>query len=130
MEHCNTILSQVLRVFPRHEFEQVRRAVLPKVHRRAVPVWTQFVVMMTGQLTGRDSLRGIMATFSPQLHKLYHLGLDSFSRSSLARASEGTPRSSLRKCFRRFWPVVRPSLHPGKSSTSRTEARSICLTPR
>ena len=70
MRHCNTILSQELRVFPRHEFEQVRRAVLPKVHRRAVSVWTQFVVMMTGQLTGRDSLRSIMATFSPQLHKL------------------------------------------------------------
>lgn len=99
MGHCNTILSQLLRVFPRHEFEQVRRAVLPKVHRRAVSVWTQFVVMMTGQLTGRDSLRGIMATFSPQRHKLYHLSLDSFSRSSLARANEGTLPELFEKVF-------------------------------
>ena len=99
MRHCNTILSQELRVFPRHEFEQVRRAVLPKMHRRAVSVWTQFVVMMTGQLTGRDSLRGIMATFSPQLHKLYHLGLDSFSRSSLARANKVTPPELFEKVF-------------------------------
>ena len=90
MGYCSTVVGQLLRVFPRHEFEQVRRAVQPKKHRRALSGWTQFVAMLVGQLAGRDSLRGIEDAFSPQSRKLYHLGLGSFSRSSLARANEKT----------------------------------------
>ena len=35
MAHCNTILGQFLALFPRHEFEKIRREVQPKVHPRA-----------------------------------------------------------------------------------------------
>ena len=52
-----------------------------------------------GQLAGRDSLRGIVDAFSPQSRKLYHLGLGSFSRSSLARANEKTPAELFEKVF-------------------------------
>ena len=99
MGYCSTVVGQLLRVFPRHEFEQVRRAVQPKKHRRALSAWTQFVAMLVGQLAGRDSLRGIVDAFSPQSRKLYHLGLGSFSRSSLARANEKTPAELFEKVF-------------------------------
>ena len=68
-------------------------------HRRALSAWTQFVVLLTGQLAGRDSLRGIMDAFSPQSHKLYHLGIGAFSRSSLPRASERTPGELFERVF-------------------------------
>ena len=55
--------------------------------------------MLVGQLAGRDSLRGIVDAFSPQSRKLYHLGLGSFSRSSLARANEKTPAELFEKVF-------------------------------
>ena len=99
MGYCSTVVGQLLRVFPRHEFEQVRRAVQPKKHRRALSAWTQFVAMLVGQLAGRDSLRGIVDAFSPQSRKLYHLGLGSFSRSSLARANEKTAAELFEKVF-------------------------------
>ena len=99
MGYCSTVVGQLLRVFPRHEFEQVRRAVQPKKHRRALSAWTQFVAMLVGQLAGRDSLRGIVDAFSPQSRKLYHLGLGSFSRSSLARTNEKTPAELFEKVF-------------------------------
>ena len=99
MGHGSTVVGQLLTLFPRHEFEQVRRAVQPKRHRRALSAWTQFVSMLVGQLAGRDSLRGIMDAFSPQSRKLYHLGIGSFSRSSLARANESTPAELFERVF-------------------------------
>ena len=91
MAHCSTILGQFLVLFPRHEFEKIRRAVQPKVHPRALSAWTQFVAVLSGQLAGRDSLRGMVDTLAPQRNKLYHLGMGSVSRAGLARANERTP---------------------------------------
>ena len=65
MAHCNTILGQFLALFPRHEFEQIRREVQPKVHSRALSAWTQFVAMFNAQLAGRDSLRGMVDALAP-----------------------------------------------------------------
>ena len=99
MAHCNTILGQFLALFPRHEFEKIRRAVQPKVHARALSAWTQFVAMLSGQLAGRDSLRGMVDALAPQSKKLYHLGMSSLSRASLARANERTPAVLFERVF-------------------------------
>ena len=99
MAHCNTILGQFLALFPRHEFEKIRRAVQPKVHARSLPAWTQFVAMLSGQLAGQDSLRGMVDALAPQGRKLYHLGMNSVSRTSLARANERTPALLFERVF-------------------------------
>ena len=99
MAHCNTILGQFLALFPRHEFEKIRREVQPKVHPRALSAWTQFVAMLSGQLTGRDSLRGMVDALAPQGRKLYHLGMGAVSRAALARANERTPALLFERVF-------------------------------
>ena len=99
MAHCNTILGQFLALFPRHEFEKIRREVQPKVHARALSAWTQFVAMLSGQLTGRDSLRGMVDALAPQGRKLYHLGMGAVSRAALARANERTPAVLFERVF-------------------------------
>ena len=99
MAHSNTILGQFLALFPRHEFEKIRREVQPKVHARALSAWTQFVAMLSGQLTGRDSLRGMVDALAPQGRKLYHLGMGAVSRASLARANERTPALLFERVF-------------------------------
>ena len=99
MAHSNTILGQFLALFPRHEFEKIRRAVQPKVHARALSAWTQFVAMLSGQLTGRDSLRGMVDALAPQGRKLYHLGMGAVSRAALARANERTPALLFERVF-------------------------------
>ena len=87
MAHSNTVLSQILRIFPRHEFEALCRKYPSSIQMQTFTNWTQFVVMLTAQLAGLDSLRSIVDTFSTQLKKFYHLGIDRFSRSTLSRAN-------------------------------------------
>ena len=89
MAHCNTILSQIVKLVPRHEFE-----VLANRHHegrafRTASRWSQFVTM--AQLAGRSSLRDIVDNISSQAHRLYHLGSAKLSRSSLSRINEGKP---------------------------------------
>ena len=76
MAHSNTVLSQILRIFPRHEFEALCRKHPSTVQMRTFTNWTQFVVMLTAQWAGLDSLRSIVDTFSTQLKKFYHLGIN------------------------------------------------------
>ena len=88
MAHCNTVLSQILRIFPRHKFENLSRQFPSTNKMRTFSRWTQFVALVVGQLAGRDSLRGIVDCFSGQNERLYHLGIKPFSRATLARANE------------------------------------------
>ena len=95
MAHSNTVLSQILRIFPRHEFEALCRKHPSTVQMRTFTNWTQFVVMLTAQWAGLDSLRSIVDTFSTQLKNFYHLGINSFSRSTLSRANSRSSSSQL-----------------------------------
>jgi len=91
MAHCNTILSQIIKLVPRHEFE-----VLANQHHcgrsfRTASRWSQFVTMAMAQLAGRNSLRDIVENISSQAHRLYHLGSAKLSRSNLSRINEDKP---------------------------------------
>ena len=55
--------------------------------------------MLSGQLAGRDSLRGMVDALAPQERKLYHLGMGSVSRAGLARANERTPAVLFERVF-------------------------------
>lgn len=88
MAHCNTVLSQMLKMIPRHEFEKLANDVDGKVRSTALSRWSQFVALSVGQLNGRQSLRDIESCLSTQQHLNYHLGVQSVSKSALARANE------------------------------------------
>ena len=88
MAHCNTVLSQMLKMVPRHEFEKLANETDGKVRSTALSRWSQFVALIVGQLNGRQSLRDIESCLSSQQHLNYHLGVNTVSKSSLARANE------------------------------------------
>lgn len=99
MAHCNTILSQILKLVPRHDFE-----VLAKKHHsgrtfRTASRWSQFVTMTIGQLSGRRSLRDLVDNVSAQQQRLYHLGSAKLSRSNLSRISESKPHELYQSLF-------------------------------
>lgn len=51
--------------------------------------WNQFLCMMFGQLSGRESLRDLLVTISAHRSKYYHLGFGkNVSRSNLSNANE------------------------------------------
>lgn len=102
MAHNNTLVSQLLKLVSRHEFE-----VLANQHHtgrkfRTASRWSQFVVMMIAQLSGRNSLRDVVTGLSTQSHRLYHLGSAQLSRSNLARINENKPYSLYEALFGRL----------------------------
>ena len=91
MSHCNTVFQQLLRFLPRHEFETLAKQHHSGRSFRTLSRWSQCVAMMMAQLSGRNSLRDIVANLNAQTQKLYHLGSVSLSRTSLSRLNETKP---------------------------------------
>ena len=102
MAHCSTVLSQIVRIFPRHEFQALANKHHVGQKFRSFSRWTQFVALLTAQLTGRDSLRDIVENMSAQTSKLYHLGVKPFSRATLSRANEQQPHKMYEALFLRL----------------------------
>ncbi len=99
MAHCNTILSQILKLIPRHEFESLANKHHSGRSFRTASRWCQFVTMTIGQLTGRKSLRDIVDNVTAQQHRLYHLGSTKTSRSNLARINADKPHELYKELF-------------------------------
>jgi hypothetical protein len=60
MAHSNTILSQILKLVPRHEFETLAKHHHSGRNSRKASRWSQFVPLTITQLSGRNSLRDIV----------------------------------------------------------------------
>ena len=88
MAHNSSVLSQLLKLLPRHEFEKQANQLDGRRRSDALSRWSQFVALSIGQLAGRRSLRDIEAAVRSQRHHHYHLGSQSISRSALGRANE------------------------------------------
>lgn len=87
MAHHNTILAQILRFVPRHDFQSLSAEHDGKRRRDSMNRWSQFVAMAVAQLGGRSSLRDIESAIGSQRHLSYHLGSRSIKRSTLSRAN-------------------------------------------
>jgi len=99
MHHHNTILGQMLQMFPRYEFDKAVSETKTEYHARGFSSWNHFVSMLFGQLSGQDSLRGIEAGLATQAANLYHLGIKPVHRSTLAYANEHRTHELFEKLF-------------------------------
>lgn len=88
MAHNNTILSQMLKLIPRHEFHSLSEQHDNKRRAGALSRWSQFVAMFTCQVSGLSSLRDIESALHSQRQHHYHLANQTISRSALGRANE------------------------------------------
>ncbi|MBN1594908.1 IS4 family transposase [candidate division FCPU426 bacterium] len=102
MAHCPTILSQMLKLFSRYDFEKLVSKHHAEFHARGVRSWSQCVALLFGQLAGQDSLRGIEAGLATQGRNLYRLGVTPMSRSSLAYANAHRPAALFEDLFYRM----------------------------
>lgn len=103
MAYCNSVLSQLLKFVPRHEFEKAANRVDGKRRSDALSRWSQFVALAIGQIGGRRSLRDIEATFSSQRQHRYHVGHQKISRSALGRANERLDYRFYEQVFNRLY---------------------------
>jgi hypothetical protein len=81
-------MNQMLKIFSRHEFETLAKQHHLGQKFRKYNRWSQFIAMITGQLSSRKSLRDLTENLMLQRHKLYHLGMRDTSRATLARVNE------------------------------------------
>ena len=102
MSHHNTVIAQMLKLIPRHEFETLANHYHRGRSFRKASRWSQFVTMMIAQLSGRNSLRDIVENMTAQLHRLYHLGSVILSRTTLARINEDKPYQLYEALFGRL----------------------------
>lgn len=102
MAHSSTVLAQMLKIVPRHEFDALAREHHQGRKLRKMSRWSQFVAMASAQLCGRASLRDLIHNLEAQLTKLYHLGLRRVTRSSLARVNENQPHQMYEALFHKL----------------------------
>ena len=107
MAHNNTVLGNMLQLLPGHVFEhQVETHAWRGPKPRKFSYWSQLVVMIYAQLSGKKSLRDLVFSLGRHVQKLYHLGLDPVKRSTLADANELRPArifaATYLKLLRRF----------------------------
>ena len=92
MSQVCSIFSQLLKLFPRAEFEQAVRQHRGERHARSFTCWGQFVAMLFCQLGRAQSLREICGGLAASQGKLRHLGLSAAPpRSTLAYANRQRP---------------------------------------
>ena len=88
MSFHNTVLSQILKMFPRLEFEKLANTHDGKRRSDAFSRWSQFTALAVGQIGGRHSLRDIEATLASQPKQQYHLGSQTIKRTTFSRSNE------------------------------------------
>jgi hypothetical protein len=127
MAHCNTILSQILKFVPRHEFEELANRYHSGRVFRTASRWSQFVTMSIGQLSGRRSFRDVVENVEAQQQHLYHLGSTKLSRPNLSRINENKPYQLYEALFGKLLKRCQ-SLAPGYGFRFKNELYSMDAT--
>jgi len=101
MQHTNTIFHQIIRAVPRHLFDQVAERYKGDHRVRSLSCWTQFCVMVYGQLCSRQSLRDVISAWDSHASANYHVGARKVKRSTLADANAKRPSAMYMEVF--YW---------------------------
>src|SRR5438094_9214648 len=100
LTRVSSIVSQILQLISRLEFESAVRQHHAERHARGFTSWGQFIAMLFCQLGHAKSLREICGGLAASEGKLRHLGLPTApSRSTLAYANEHRPWQLHRTVF-------------------------------
>ena len=91
MNRFSSMFSQILKLFPRTEFQSLVKRTRAERHARGFTCWGQFVAMLFCQLGRAHSLREICGGLASCEGKLSHLGITAPSRSTLAYANAHRP---------------------------------------
>ena len=99
MSRFSSMFSQLLKLFPRTEFQALVKRTYAERHARGFTCWGQFVAMLFCQLGRAHSLREICGGLASCEGKLSHLGITTPMRSTLAYANAHRPWQLYRAVF-------------------------------
>ena len=91
MQHQNSVFHSVLKHVPWHRLDRLVDEYGADKHVRSLTTKRQLIGLIYAQLSGAQSLREIEAALTSHASKLYHLGGEAVSRSTLADANALRP---------------------------------------
>lgn len=91
MRHHNSVFHSVLKHVPWHRFDRLVDEHDADKHVRRLTTKNQLIALVYAQLSGAKSLREIESALTSHASKLYHLGGEEVSRSTLADANALRP---------------------------------------
>ena len=103
MAHSNTLFAQMLSLIPRHEIQLLEGKHKCGRSSRQFGFKEQLAVMLFIQLAARDSLRDGLRCLTALGRRLYHWGLQSVARSTVAEANKERPVGFFQELFDRLY---------------------------
>ena len=97
--HSNTIMSQLLTLIPRHQFDNAVSQYSGNRYVKKFTTWNQLTTLLYSQAGNKNTLRDIQTALGTQQPKLYHLGLPAVKRSTLADANAQRDYRIMEKLF-------------------------------
>lgn len=108
MSHHTTLFSQMLSLIPGHVFQKLERKHKTGRSSRQFGFKEQFTVMAFIQLAARRSLRDGLRALEAAGKRLYHFGLKSVARSTVADANNSRPVDFFKDLFAEMYSLCRP----------------------
>lgn len=87
MHKVETIFSELLKLYPRYQFEETVERYYGDRYVKSFTTWQQYITLLYSQIKQKDSLRDIEAGLVTQSARWYHLGLMGIHRSTLSDAN-------------------------------------------
>lgn len=103
MAHSNTLFAQILSLIPRHEIKFLEDKYKCGRSSRQFGFKQQLAVMIFIQLASRCSLRDGLRCLRALGQRLYHWGLRSVARSTVADANKSRPVGFFKELFERMY---------------------------
>lgn len=91
MRQDNTILLELLKIFPRFEFDKLEKRCNGNYYTKYFTGWQQFITLLFAQAGSKDSLRDIETSLPVHYAKWYQIGLKGIKRSTLSDAMQNRP---------------------------------------
>ena len=99
MKRFSSIMTQLLQVFSRNEFQQAVKQTKAERHARGFASWDHFVAMLYCQLADAQSLREITGGLNSCEGRLEQFGMKAPKRSTLSYANRHRPWELFRNVF-------------------------------
>jgi IS4 transposase len=102
MRFRDSIFGRLLEPINRRQFQTAVDGLDGDAYDKSFRSWDHLVALIYAQLSGNDSLRGVVAGFNANPQHHYHLGTGKLSRSTLADANARRPVSIFAQTFARL----------------------------
>lgn len=99
MAYSNTLIHELLKLIPRHQFETIVKSHGGDRYVKRFTCWNQLTTLLYAQAADKASLREIEQGMEVNDPRLYHLGLSRIRRSTLSDANKKRPSEMFQALF-------------------------------